>query len=79
MFTQVVTEFVLMNRLLESIDGTNTYTHLICKRIIYTLHIPMSFRTIYDVYLGYENNTSELYSDRIAKYVDAVLLVHHHE
>ncbi|MDR3549297.1 MAG: hypothetical protein P4M11_13720 [Candidatus Pacebacteria bacterium] len=70
----IVIEYVLLVLDINFVDTSFSNALLVHQRLAYLLNIPQSFRSIYDVYQGYENNTSEAYSDRIDSYMSIVLL-----
>jgi len=45
------------------------------QRLIYLLNIPQSFRTMQNIYLGIQQNSSSVYKDRISAYASIVFLM----
>ncbi len=70
---KIVTEFVLIIQLLNYTTDSVGNSFKFYNRFNYMINIPNSFRTIYDIYQGYESNVSELYSDRVTEYVNIVI------
>ncbi len=68
----VVVEFLMVHKALTMIDSAANTVFLLYRRIYYACNTANSFRTVYDIYQGYEANSSEIFPDRLAHYVQLV-------
>ncbi len=62
----------MLLQILDSVHYTSSFSYVMFRRMVYMLNIPLSFRTIFSIYQSYENNTSEIYSDRAVQYASFV-------
>ena len=74
MLSSIVLEYVLTTVFIQFLNDSYNNADIIYGRHNDMLNIPNSFRTIYQIYKGYEAGESEIYKDRVASY--ALSLIH---